>query len=94
MSPVISPPSMMATGQEFLGKGSRKGRVGLFTGCLMPLCHGNQMKALVRILTHNGYTVELTKNQVCCGAINSHSGDLQTSKTLARKNIDFIFLER
>ena len=90
MSPVISPPSMMASGQEFLGKGNRKGRVALFTGCLMSLCHGNQMNALVRILTHNGYTVELTENQVCCGAINSHSGDLETSKNLARKNIDFM----
>ena len=60
----------------------------MLTGCVMPLAQGEQMRAAVRVLNHNGTDVEVTKSQVCCGAINSHVGDIETARELARKNID------
>ncbi len=77
-----------AQGQVYKAQGERKARVALLSGCVMPLIHGPQMDAVVRVLTRNGCEVVVTKAQACCGAINSHVGDLETTRKLARRNID------
>lgn len=77
-----------ARGQVYPAQGERKARVALLSGCVMPLIHGPQMNAVVRVLTRNGCEVVVTKAQVCCGAINSHVGDLETTRELAKRNID------
>ena len=77
-----------ARGQVYAAQGKRKMRVALLSGCVMPLVNGPQMNAVVRVLTRNGCDVEITRGQACCGAINSHVGDLETARTLARRNID------
>ena len=77
-----------ARGQVYAAQGERKTRVALLSGCVMPLVNGPQMNAVVRVLTRNGCDVEITRGQACCGAINSHVGDLETARTLARRNID------
>ena len=58
----------------------------------MPLMNGPQMNAVTRVLARNGCEVAVPKGQVCCGAINSHVGDLDTARELARRNID-VFLD-
>lgn len=77
-----------AQGQVYAAEGESKARVALLSGCVMPLIHGPQMNAVVRVLTRNGCDVVITKAQVCCGAINSHVGDLDTARELAKRNID------
>ena len=77
-----------ARGQVYAAQSERKARVALLSGCVMPLIHGPEMNAVVRVLTRNGCEVVVTKAQVCCGAINSHVGDLETTRELARRNID------
>lgn len=77
-----------ARGQVYAAQGERKTRLALLSGCVMPLVNGPQMNAVVRVLTRNGCDVEITRGQACCGAINSHVGDLETARTLARRNID------
>ena len=77
-----------ARGQVYAAQGERKTRVALLSGCVMPLVNGPQMNAVVRVLTRNGCDVEITRGQACCGAINSHVGDLETARALARRNID------
>lgn len=77
-----------ARGQVYAAQGERKMRLALLSGCVMPLVNGPQMNAVVRALTRNGCDVEITRGQACCGAINSHVGDLETARTLARRNID------
>ena len=54
----------------------------------MPLVNGPEMEAAVRVLARNGCEVVVPKGQACCGAINSHVGDLDTARKLARRNID------
>ena len=54
----------------------------------MPLMHGLEMDAVVRVLTRNGCEVEVTEGQGCCGAIHSHVGDLDRARELARNNIE------
>ena len=65
-----------------------KTRVALLSGCVMPLVHGPQMDAVVRVLSRNGCEVVVPQDQVCCGALNTHVGDLDTARDLARRNID------
>jgi glycolate oxidase iron-sulfur subunit len=43
-------------------------------------------RATVRVLTQNGFDVLVPPKQVCCGALQAHSGDLEFAHGLARRN--------
>ena len=58
----------------------------------MPMVNGPQMSAAARVLARNGCDVAVPRGQVCCGAISSHVGDLDSARKLARRNID-VFLD-
>jgi glycolate oxidase iron-sulfur subunit len=49
------------------------------------------MNAVVRVLARNGCEVVVPRDQVCCGAIHSHMGDLDGARELAKRNIDTFF---
>ena len=89
--PPISGSFFTATGQRYTAFGERRARVALLSGCVMPLAHGPEMRAVARVLTRNGCEVVVPDGQVCCGAINTHVGDLETTRRLAKQNID-VFL--
>ena len=72
--------------------GERKMSVGLLSGCVMPLVQGPTMEAAVRVLIRNGCDVAVPMGQGCCGALNLHSGDIESARSMAKHNID-IFLE-
>jgi glycolate oxidase iron-sulfur subunit len=90
-SPTIPATSFKARGQIVPAQGERRARVALLSGCVMPLVHGPEMDAVTRVLARNGCEVVVTKGQGCCGALNSHVGDLDMARRLARRNID-VFL--
>ena len=73
-------------------KGARRMTVGLLSGCVMPLVHGDTMDASVEVLTRNGCDVVTPRGQGCCGSLNAHSGDLEYARIMARRNID-VFLQ-
>lgn len=87
-SPTVSKRRFRAQGQVYPARGTTRARVAILSGCIMPLTHGPEMDAAVRVLTRNGCEVEVTQGQGCCGAIHSHVGDLDRARELARKNID------
>ena len=89
--PAIRSAPFKARGQSIPAKGQKRARVALLSGCVMPLANGPEMNAVVRVLTRNGCEVVVPRGQVCCGAISSHVGDLDTARDLARRNID-VFL--
>ena len=72
----------------FPARGQADMKVGLLSGCVMPLVHEPTMQATVRVLTRNGCDVSVPMGQGCCGALNVHSGDIATARKLARRNID------
>ena len=90
--PSIASTTFRADGKIVPARGETRARVALLSGCVMPLVHGPEMDAVVRVLTRNGCEVSVPKGQVCCGALNSHVGDLDTTRDLARRNID-VFLD-
>lgn len=62
-------------------------RIGLFYGCSINYLFPSIGEASIRLLTRNGFSVILPKDQTCCGLLAYGSGDLETAKSLARKNI-------
>lgn len=62
-------------------------RVGLFTGCVMPLVYGPVHAATLRVLRHNGCEVHVPRDQVCCGALNVHGGERVQTRALAQANV-------
>lgn len=69
-------------------QGEKKMTVALLSGCVMPLMQGPTMEATVRVLTRNGCDVMVPQGQGCCGALNTHAGDMANSRAMARTNID------
>ena len=86
--PEISGRRFSARGQVIPALGERRARVGLLSGCVMPLVHGPQMESVAAVLARNGCEVVVPEDQACCGAIHSHVGDLDRARELARRNIE------
>ncbi len=69
-------------------EGERRGRVGLFVGCVMPEFFGDVNAATARVLARNGFDVVVPAAQGCCGALHAHAGDADFACDLARRNVD------
>jgi glycolate oxidase iron-sulfur subunit len=67
--------------------GVRRGRVLLFTGCVMPELFGDVHHATVRVLARNGFEVLVPRTQGCCGALHAHAGDADGARALLRANL-------
>jgi glycolate oxidase iron-sulfur subunit len=68
--------------------GSRRAKVAMLNGCVMPLMFGDVNAATVRVLRRNGCDVVFPPSQICCGALNTHNGEIVAARQMARKNID------
>lgn len=61
--------------------------VSLFTGCVGEGLFERINRATERVLRANGFKVEAPREQVCCGALHAHAGDLEGARELAKRNI-------
>ena len=68
--------------------GPVRGRVGLFTGCVMEQLFGHVNRATLDLLLANGFEVVVPHNQRCCGALLVHAGLPADARPLARANIE------
>lgn len=59
----------------------------LFTGCVGEGLFARVNRATERVLRANGFQPSTPKEQVCCGALHAHAGDLDGARELAKKNI-------
>ena len=62
--------------------------VMLFKGCVGEGLFARVNRATRRVLNANGFKVTVPDEQVCCGALHAHAGDLEGARELARKNIE------
>jgi len=67
--------------------GKRRARVGLLTGCAQQVLAPDINDATIDVLTRNGVEVVIPQNQVCCGGLAWHGGDLSGARWFARKNL-------
>ena len=62
--------------------------VSVFTGCVMEGLFKHANDATKRVMAVNDCELSEVEEQVCCGALHAHAGDLETARRLARRNID------
>lgn len=74
-------------GQVYRPTGQQRARVALFGGCIMGTAFARVDRATARVLARNGCKVVVPPAQGCCGALNIHSGDLESGRDLMRRNI-------
>jgi Fe-S oxidoreductase len=71
----------------FPHEGEKKADVALFAGCLMDTMFFFTNNATIRLLQKAGCDVTIPENQLCCGALHGHNGELDQSKKMAKQNI-------
>lgn len=81
--------SSAGTEQTHVASGSpEKGtRAMLFAGCVGEGLFRRVNDATKRVLGAQAFEVETPKDQVCCGALHAHTGDLEGARRLARRNL-------
>jgi glycolate dehydrogenase iron-sulfur subunit len=60
----------------------------LFKGCVTEGLFARVNQSTARVLEVNGFSVRAPNDQVCCGALHAHAGDLEGARKLARKNVE------
>jgi Fe-S oxidoreductase len=65
-----------------------KMKVGFFSGCAMDFVYPELGLKIIDVLTKHGVEVIVPEEQNCCGAAIYFSGDLETGRMLAEKNIE------
>ncbi|HEX8847149.1 MAG TPA: heterodisulfide reductase-related iron-sulfur binding cluster [Pyrinomonadaceae bacterium] len=63
-------------------------RALLFKGCVTEGLFARVNRATARVLEANNCAVSAPVDQVCCGALHAHAGDLEGARRLARRNIN------
>jgi glycolate oxidase iron-sulfur subunit len=67
-------------------------RVGILKGCVQDLFFRDVNQDTIDVLERNGYEVFIPAQDICCGSVHGHNGNLETARHLARQLID-IFTE-
>jgi glycolate oxidase iron-sulfur subunit len=65
----------------------KKGRVAIFTGCIVNFLYPHLQDALINVLHKLGYEVVLPANEVCCGVPLRTLGLEKEAAELAKKNL-------
>ncbi len=63
-------------------------KVGFFIGCIMDTMFSSINTLSMKLLQQAGCHVTVIKEQGCCGALHQHSGFSDTTKQLAKNNIE------
>ncbi len=66
----------------------KKGRVAVFTGCMVNFLYPHLGEALIDVLHMLGYEVVLPAGEVCCGMPLRALGLEEDAASLARRNVD------
>lgn len=68
-------------------KPEKRKRVAFFSGCLMDTMFMKTNDATMKLLQLSGCEIIIPENQACCGALHGHSGEKDSAKDLAKRNI-------
>ena len=86
--PATANPFFLERFSEEVRADNATGRIGLFAGCSINYLFPSVGESTVRLLTRNRTSVILPKDQACCGLPAYGSGDLETVKSLALRNVE------
>ena len=80
-------PSSVDQPQVFPARRERRMRVALLSGCAQTVLDTAINEATVRLLTRLGAEVVVAKGVGCCGALEHHMGETESSHALAAANV-------
>ena len=83
-------PTSRALPERYAAVGATRGRVALFTGCVMRAAFADTNAATARVLARNGIEVIVPTSQTCCGALHAHAGERADARVLAKRNIELL----
>jgi glycolate oxidase iron-sulfur subunit len=69
-------------------QGTKRGRVGLLTGCVQSVVFGDVNTATARVLAADGWEVVVPREQACCGALHLHSGRRDAARSRAERLVE------
>ena len=70
-----------------------KGKIAIFTGCLLDFAYVDIAKAVIADLNSIGYVVDMPMGQSCCGAPATYMGDRENARKAAELNIEAMHAE-
>ena len=79
--------AQVASHTASVGHATAGDHVSVFKGCVGEGLFARVNRATERVLAVNGFVVDAPADQVCCGALHAHAGDLEGARELARENI-------
>jgi len=66
----------------------KRKKVAFFSGCLMDTVFMKTNDSTIKLLQYAGCEIAVPDTQGCCGALHAHSGEKDSSKELAKRNIE------
>lgn len=81
------PPQGEPLAEVYPAVGQRRARVALLAGCVQQVLAPQINRATIRVLTAHGVEVVVPKEQGCCGALGMHTGDAESARRLAERNL-------
>jgi glycolate oxidase iron-sulfur subunit len=69
-------------------QGERRARVALLAGCAQQVLEPDINLATIEVLARNGVEVIVPEAQGCCGGLAWHTGDIESARAFARKNLE------
>jgi len=65
-----------------------KHKIAFSTGCIMDVAFADINLDTIEVLKKFHCEIQTPKEQVCCGSLHAHNGEIEKAKELARKNLD------
>ena len=65
-----------------------KYKIAFSTGCIMDVAFAEINFDTIEVLKKNQCEIITPKQQVCCGSLHAHNGEIEKAKELAKKNLD------
>jgi len=65
-----------------------KYKIAFSTGCIMDVAFADINIDTIEVLQKNQCEIITPKDQVCCGSLHAHNGQIDEAKKLAKKNLD------
>lgn len=85
--PAASKKSFLNSNPSFIQNGERQ--IGLFIGCMANYAYTSVGFSTLKICKELNISVDLLKDQACCGAPAYFTGDFDSVKVLAKRNIAY-----
>jgi len=86
--PSIQTPFFLQKHPQLIHLQGRGEKVAVFVGCSINYLFPSVGESTLRLLNRSGLSVTLPKEQTCCGLPAYGSGDLQTARSLALRNME------